>query len=52
MKKINRDEISEEIVYVWTCPECGSISDSKDDPDYEETMYCEHCNEVFEIVQD
>jgi predicted SprT family Zn-dependent metalloprotease len=50
--KINSSEISEETIYVWTCPKCNYVNESREDPDYEEYYYCEECNEQIEIESD
>jgi len=48
-KKIKRESISEEIRYVWKCPNCGDCNESNEDPDYEEEFYCDGCGESFEF---
>ncbi len=49
---MKRSEISEEIRWVWNCPECGYCNEGSDDPDYEDEVSCEECNKTFEIEED
>jgi uncharacterized protein YbaR (Trm112 family) len=48
--EIKREDISEETRYVWECPKCQHFNESCDDPNYEESMWCEDCNESFDII--
>ena len=48
-KKLERENVNEETVYVWNCPECDSFNESCDDPRDEEEAYCKGCEKYFEI---
>jgi len=49
---MKRSEITEETIYVWNCPKCETFIEDREDPDYEESVYCEHCNESFNLEDD
>jgi rRNA maturation endonuclease Nob1 len=47
--KIKREEITEEVRYVWECPKCSHFNEGCDDPDYMDEIMCEECGEDLEI---
>ncbi|MCP4761051.1 MAG: hypothetical protein GY870_04665 [archaeon] len=49
IKKINRNDISEEVRYVVECPYCKSLTDMDDYHENAEDGFCEHCDKEFEI---
>lgn len=50
--KIKRSEITEETRYVWECPKCGYYNETPDDPNYEESVFCENeeCSTDFKLI--
>ena len=58
MKTVNQSDFGEDLIsfssfrfYYVTCPYCNETTETRDDPNYETELDCEHCNETFEIVQ-
>ena len=49
---IKLSDFSEEVRYVWDCPLCGYCNEQPDDPNYEESCYCENCKESSDIEDD
>lgn len=43
MKSINVKNISEEIRYVWECPECNEITEEVEEQEVGDTVACTHC---------
>lgn len=52
MPSINRNDISEEVYWVWECPKCKQMNDAFDESEFEETAICEGCHEVFTVIDD
>jgi len=50
--KIKRSDVSEETIYIVDCPnpKCESLIETMDDPNYEDELYCEHCDTAFDLV--
>jgi transcription elongation factor Elf1 len=49
---VKLSEIWEETVYRFECPKCENISETEQDPDYIESVCCEHCGEEFQLEDD
>ena len=32
----------------WECPDCEHWNETQDNPDYEETVFCDGCGKEFE----
>jgi hypothetical protein len=32
----------------WECPKCKDWNETEDDPNYQDTIYCEQCGGEFE----
>lgn len=43
-------QLNEEIVYVWTCPNCGGMHEEFQELDDEDEVVCTFCAEIFQIV--
>ena len=52
MPSINRDDINEETYWHWECPKCKEMTDVFDESEFEETVVCESCHEVFTVIDD
>ena len=48
-KKIKSTEIYEEQIYIWTCPECGTVNSEQLDIRDDSHTICECCEKVIEI---
>ena len=48
---VNFDDFSEESRWVIECPKCNNLTETLDDPQYEEYITCEHCNEILYISE-
>lgn len=51
MKKLKRETIMTEYVWLWRCcnPECGHDNEECDDPDYMDSYKCAKCGEEYEL---
>ena len=49
---ISKSDITEEVYYVWQCPSCSSMSDVYDESDIQDTVVCDHCHDVFTVIDD
>ena len=50
--KIKLSEFTEETIWHFDCPTCSGNNSTKDNPDMHNAhAVCEHCGDVFEIVQ-
>ena len=49
---ISKSDITEEVYYVWQCPSCQGMSDVYDESDMQDTVVCDHCHDVFTVIDD
>ena len=49
MKTMKRSDFGEDIIYVCECPNCAEMIETNEDPQYEEMVFCDHCNESFDL---
>ena len=47
--KIKRNEIHEEMIYVWQCPNCKDYNETHDDPQHDNEICCDSCGLTIEI---
>ena len=52
MKQVKVCDFSQETIYVIECPECGCFIESSEDPEYTDSVCCDECYSVFEIVNE
>jgi len=45
----NRIDVFQVVYYGWNCPECGYYNELSEQPDDQEQLECESCEEAFEI---
>lgn len=49
---MKRGEIWQESIWQFECPRCHEICVLEEDPDYSESICCEHCGEEFQLEDD
>lgn len=49
MKNLKRSDVSEEIRFVWDCPNCGYFNETYESPDEVEDYCCDDCKKCFEL---
>lgn len=49
MKSVKKEDFSKETIYMVTCPYCAGSVVLTENPDYIESLVCEHCYECFDV---
>jgi len=49
MKEIKINDINETTIYTWECLACGDFNEMYDDPNYSESILCDHCDIEYKI---
>jgi Zn-finger protein len=51
MSELSRNDVGEETVYVWDCPNCNfTHGEEMDDPVHVDEYYCSNCDETITLT--